>query len=55
MGSLRITYTPRPDVTSEAELSALCNVYRYVLEASRKNKSTRPGAPDDAKKEYERR
>jgi hypothetical protein len=26
-----IAYTARPDATAEAELSALANVYRYVL------------------------
>jgi hypothetical protein len=26
-----ITYAVRPDATAEAELSALANVYRYVL------------------------
>jgi hypothetical protein len=26
-----ITYTPRPDVTSEAELGVLVAIYRFVL------------------------
>jgi hypothetical protein len=31
MDNPRITYTPRPDATPEAELNALANIYRYVL------------------------
>jgi hypothetical protein len=31
MDNPRITYTPRPDATLEAELNALANIYRYVL------------------------
>jgi len=27
----RITYTPRPDATPEAELSALAAVYRFLV------------------------
>ena len=29
-----ITYTPRPDVTSEAELDVLVAIYRFVLTES---------------------
>jgi hypothetical protein len=28
----RVTYTPHPDVTPEAEIRALALVYKYVLE-----------------------
>jgi hypothetical protein len=31
-----IAYTPRADVTSEAERNALVNVYRLVIESARK-------------------
>jgi hypothetical protein len=31
MDSPRIIYTPCPDVTPEAELNALVNVYAYLL------------------------
>ncbi len=31
MNSARITYTPRPDATPEAELDALATVYGYLL------------------------
>ena len=30
-GSPSVTYTPRPDATPEGELTALANVYRYLL------------------------
>lgn len=41
--SARLTYTPRPDATLEAELNALANVYRYVLFDSQ----ARRGGPHD--------
>jgi len=28
-----ITYTPRPDATPEAELSALASVYRFIIDS----------------------
>jgi len=33
-----ITYTPRPDVTSEAELDVLLAIYRFVLTESEASK-----------------
>jgi len=33
-----ITYTPRPDATPEAELNALCAVYKFVLFDSQASK-----------------
>jgi hypothetical protein len=30
-GSPGVTYTPRPDASPEGELTALANVYRYLL------------------------
>ena len=30
-GSPSVTYTPRPDATPEGEVTALANVYRYLL------------------------
>jgi hypothetical protein len=38
MSSPRVTYTPRPDVTPEAELSALAAVYKFVLFDSQASK-----------------
>ena len=43
MNSPRLTYSPRPDATLEAELNALGNVYRYVLF----NSQSRKGGPHD--------
>jgi len=31
--SYLITYTPRPDATPEAELSALASVYRFIIDS----------------------
>jgi hypothetical protein len=38
MDSPRLTYTPHPDATPEAQLKVLANVYRYVLLDSQTNK-----------------
>ena len=39
MSNPRITYTPRPDITPEAELNVLASVYRFILfESSGPNK-----------------
>jgi hypothetical protein len=46
MSNPRINYTPRAGATSEAEVSVLAAVYRYVL---RKKEAAHPGSPDDAK------
>jgi hypothetical protein len=37
MNSSRITYAPRPDATSEAEISALSTVYKLVLNSVNRN------------------
>jgi hypothetical protein len=39
----RLTYTPHPDATPEAQLKVLANVYRYVLFDSQASK----GGPHD--------
>jgi hypothetical protein len=41
MNSVRITYAPRTDTEAEAELSALANVYRLILDCSAKRPSPR--------------
>jgi hypothetical protein len=50
MSSARITYSQSSDATPETELSALTNVYRFVLDRANKNA---PGVTstkgDDAK------
>jgi hypothetical protein len=48
MSSVRITYAPRTDTESEAELSALANVYRLILDCSAKKPSPRQSRRDDA-------
>ena len=43
MGGVCITYTPRHDASTEAEVSALASVYKFVLFKSQASK----GAPHD--------
>ncbi len=50
MDSPRIAYAPRPDTTPETEISALANVYRFVLDCRAKKEATRPGSPEDAER-----
>jgi hypothetical protein len=50
MDSPRITYAPRHDATSETELSALANAYRFILFESHTSKKGGPATvPDDTK------
>ncbi len=49
MNSPRVQYVPREDVTPETELSALGNVYRYVLDCHAKKAAPLQSRPDDAK------
>ena len=32
-----ISYAPRPDTTPETELSALCNVYKLIIDHANRN------------------
>jgi len=48
MSNSPISYTPRPEATQEAEISALAAAYRFVLDTAMKE-GFRPGAPDAAK------
>jgi len=51
MSSFRVAYIPRPNTTQEAELSALASVYTFILQKHQeRQRATRPGGPDDAKK-----
>jgi hypothetical protein len=51
MSDPRITYAPRPDATSEAEISALVSVYDFILQQHQeRQRTTRPGGPDDAER-----
>jgi hypothetical protein len=47
MSSARIAYSQLPDAGPEAELSAVANVFRFVLDCHAKKEATRPGSPDD--------
>jgi len=44
-----ITYAPRPDTTPETEISALGNVYRFILDCHAKKEATPTSRPEDAK------
>jgi hypothetical protein len=50
-----ITYTLRPDTTPESSISALANVYRFVLDChAQKEAATSPvSRPDDARKDQD--
>ena len=47
MSSAPVTYSQRPDTTPQTELSALANIYKYVLDCHSKKEATHPGSPDD--------
>lgn len=51
--SPRVTHRPRADATPEGELHALATVYRFVLTVHQEKKGARPGALDDARKDYD--
>jgi hypothetical protein len=41
-GDSRVTYTPRPGTTPEAELAALAAVYAFVIQAHEQKKAAAP-------------
>jgi hypothetical protein len=47
-------YSPRPEATPEAELTALANVYAFVLDSA-KNRGRLPdkSGPDDVRKDQD--
>lgn len=47
--SSAVSYTPRPDATPEAEVSALSNVYRFILDCHAKQEAAPESRPDDEK------
>jgi hypothetical protein len=47
--SSAITYRPRPDATSEGELTALAQIYRYVLDSHASRECGPDNRPADAK------
>lgn len=60
MSSPRITYTSRPDATSEGEVAVLANVYQFILSRGEDRRTqemkSAPGVTstkgDDAKKGF---
>jgi hypothetical protein len=50
-----ITYAVRPEATPETEISALANVYRFVLDchAKKRGRLLDKSGPDDAKERSE--
>jgi len=49
MSGPRITYTAHSDTNVESELSALANVYRFVLDCHAKKEAAPESRPDDEK------
>ena len=49
------TYVPRPDVTPEAEISALAAIYKLCLNSSHVKKGAAPESRPDAGKEINER
>jgi hypothetical protein len=47
MNRPHIIYTPRPDATSQAGLSALAAVFKFVLDCHAKKVGAHPGDTDD--------
>ncbi len=47
MDNPSIAYAPHPDTKPEAQVSALANIFRFVLDCHAKKEATRPGSPDD--------
>jgi hypothetical protein len=47
MAEARITYTPRPDTSPGAELSALAAVYKFVLDCRAKKEAAPESRPED--------
>jgi hypothetical protein len=51
--STDITYTPHHEVTPEAEISALVNVYKFILESHSQKEAAPESRPDDARKDQD--
>ncbi len=50
MSNPQIAYAPRAGATPETEISALANVYRFVLDCRAKKKAVPDRRPDDAER-----
>jgi hypothetical protein len=46
----RVTYAPRGDTSQEAEATALCAVYKFVLDCRAKTEAAPESRPDDAER-----
>jgi hypothetical protein len=53
MSNPGISYTPRANTTSEAEIGALANVYKFVLDCRAKKEAAPESRPDDARKDQD--
>jgi hypothetical protein len=53
MSSPRITCTAYPDTNVESGLSALANVYRFVLDCRAKKEAAPKSRPGDARKDQD--
>ena len=49
-----IAYAARPDAIPQAEISALANIYKFVLDCrAKKEAAPRQSRPDDARKDQD--
>lgn len=46
-GSPGVTYTPRPDASPEGELTALANVYRFLLDRRERSDVAAADGPEE--------
>jgi hypothetical protein len=49
MDNPSLTYTLRPDVTPDAELNVLANVYRFILDCHAKKMAAEPAPEPDGR------
>jgi hypothetical protein len=48
-----IAYAQRHDATAEAEISALVNVYKFILDSHARKEAAPESRPDDARKDQD--
>lgn len=46
----QVTYAPRPDATPESEITALADIYAFVLRCAEEKRRAAVGAAQDARK-----
>jgi hypothetical protein len=54
MSNSRITYAQRPDATSEGEVAALSNIFRFILDSHARKEAAPENRPDAGKESNER-